>query len=208
MKHAVMFPSVGLVGRTLAGCENLRSERRLSTCATRARAFVGESRACPVRPPRFQHYPVAGERLGEPRSHATRGEDARVSPGIVLLVSVLVGVGLLVIAGNGRLVQVLSRWSAALAALPLVTAVLLTVYVFGEDSYRGNGISRWDAYRSPGGALGPMFVTSVALMAVCAALLLYAGLRGRGRLLRLSAFVAGLASLALVTATIIGFSSN
>jgi hypothetical protein len=131
-----------------------------------------------------------------------------VSPGIVLLVSVLVGVGLLVIAGNGRLVQMLSCWSAALAALPLVTAVLLTVYVFGEDSYRGNGISRWDAYRSPGGALGPMFVTSVALMAVCAALLLYAGLRGRGRLLRLSAFVAGLASLALVTATIIGFSSN
>jgi ABC-type dipeptide/oligopeptide/nickel transport system permease subunit len=131
-----------------------------------------------------------------------------VSPGVVLLVSVLVGVGLLVVAGNGRLVQVLSRRSAALAALPLVTAVLLTVYVFGEDSYRGNGISRWDAYRSPGGALGPMFVTSVALMVVCAALLSYAGLRGRGRLLRLSAFVGGLASLVLVTATIIGFSSN
>jgi hypothetical protein len=122
--------------------------------------------------------------------------------------SVLAGAGLLVIAGNRRLLHVLARRSAALAALPLVTAVLLIVYVFGEDSYRGNGISRWNAYRSPGGALGPMFVASVALMFVCAALLLYAGLRGRDRLLRLTAFVGGLASLMLVPATIIGFSSN
>jgi len=111
-----------------------------------------------------------------------------VPPGVVLVISVLAGAGLLVIAGNGRLEHVLSRRSAALAALPLVTAVLLIVYVFGEDSYRGNGISLWNAYRSPGGALGPM----------------YAGLRGRGRLLRLTAFVGGLASLVLVTATIIG----
>jgi hypothetical protein len=131
-----------------------------------------------------------------------------VSPGVVLLMSVLASAGLLVIAGNRRLLHVLARRSAALAALPLVTAVLLIVYVFGEDSYRGNGISRWNAYRSPGGALGPMFVASVALMFVCAALLLYAGLRGRDRLLRLTAFVGGLASLMLVPATIIGFSSN
>ena len=131
-----------------------------------------------------------------------------MSPGVVLLISVLVGAGLLVIAGNGRLEHVLSRRSAALAALPLVTAILLIVYVFGEDSYRGNGISRWNAYRSPGGALGPMFVASVGFMVVCAALLLYAGLRGRARLLRLTAFVGGLASLVLVTATTIGFTSN
>jgi hypothetical protein len=131
-----------------------------------------------------------------------------VSPSVVLLVSVLAGAGLLVIAGNRRLVHLLSRRSAALAALPLVTAVLLIVYVFGEDSYRGHGISRWNAYRSPGGALGPMFVASVGFMVVCAALLVYAGLRGRGRLLRLAAFVGGLASLVLVPATIIGFSSN
>jgi hypothetical protein len=122
--------------------------------------------------------------------------------------SVLAGAGLLVIAGNRRLLHVLARRSAALAALPLVTAVLLIVYVFGEDSYRGNGISRWNAYRSPGGALGPMFVASIALMVVCAALLVYAGLRGRGRLLRLTAFVGGLASLVLVTAAVIGFTSN
>ena len=57
---------------------------------------------------------------------------------------------------NGRLGRWLSRHAVALvalAALPLVNAVLVTVYVFGEDSYRGN-ISRWDTYRSPGGALG------------------------------------------------------
>jgi hypothetical protein len=29
----------------------------------------------------------------------------------------------------------------ALAALPLLSAVLLPLYVFGEDSHRGNGIS-------------------------------------------------------------------
>jgi hypothetical protein len=131
-----------------------------------------------------------------------------VSPGFILLVSFLVGVALLVIASNGRLARVLSRQSVALAALPLLTAALLTLYVFGEDSYRRNGISRWDAYRSPGGALGPMFVLSVALMVVCAALLFYAGLRGRDLLLRVTAFVGGLASLVLVTATIVGFSSN
>lgn len=131
-----------------------------------------------------------------------------MSPGFILLVSLLVGVALLVIASNGRLARVLSRQSVALAALPLLTAALLTLYVFGENSYRRNGIRRWDAYRSPGGALGPMFVLSVALMVVCAALLFYAGLRGRDLLLRVTAFVGGLASLVLVTATIVGFSSN
>ena len=82
------------------------------------------------------------------------------------------------------------------------------MYVFGEDSYRRNGISRWDAYRSPGGALGPMFVLSVALMVGCAALLVYAGLQGSDRLLRVTALVGGLTSSVLLTATIIGFSVN
>lgn len=85
---------------------------------------------------------------------------------------------------------------------------MLAVYVFGEDSYRGNDISRWEAYRSPGGALGPMFVLSVALMVGCAALLVYAGLQGRVRLVRATAFAGGLISLVLLTATIIGFSVN
>ncbi len=130
-------------------------------------------------------------------------------PEVVLLVNFLVGAVLLVVATSGRLGRWLSRHSlalAALAALPLLTAVLLTAYVFGEDSYRGNDISRWDAYRSP--ALGWMFVLSVALMAVCAAVLSNAGLRGRDGLLRVTAFAGGLVSLVLLTATILGFSLN
>ena len=137
-----------------------------------------------------------------------RGEDARVSPELVLLANFSVAAALLAVATSHRLVRLLSHHSLALAALPLLTAVLVTVYVLGEDSYRGNGISRWDAYRSPGGALGSMFVLSVALMAVCAALLFYAGLRGRDRLLRVTAFAGGLASLGLLTATVIGFTVN
>ena len=82
------------------------------------------------------------------------------------------------------------------------------MYVLGEDSYRGNGISRWDAYRSPGGALGPMFVLSVGLMAVCAAALAYAALRGRERPVRVTALAGGLTCQVLLTATIVGFSSN
>ena len=45
-------------------------------------------------------------------------------------------------------------------------------------------------------------------MAVCAAVLFYAGLRGRDRLRRVTAFAGGLASLGLLTATIIGFNIN
>lgn len=85
---------------------------------------------------------------------------------------------------------------------------MLVVYVFGDDSYRGDGTSRWDAYRSAGGALGPMFVLSVVLMTVCAALLVHAGLRNRARELRVTAFAGGLTALVLLTATIIGFTSN
>ena len=127
---------------------------------------------------------------------------------LVLLANFLVAFALLAVVASDRLLRLLSHRSITLAALPLVTAVLVTVYVFGEDSYRGNGISRWEAYRSPGGALGPMFVLSVGLMAGCAALLFYAGLRGRDRLLRGTALAGGLISLTLVTATIAGFTLN
>lgn len=126
---------------------------------------------------------------------------------VVLLASLAIAAALLVVAGS-RLREGLARRWAALAALPLLTALLLVLYVFGEDSYRGNGISRWDAYRSPGGALGPMFVLSLALLCACAGLLLYAGLRGRARLLRASAFAGGLVSATLVTTTILGFTLN
>ena len=97
---------------------------------------------------------------------------------VVLLASLAIAAALLVVASS-RLREGLARRWGALAALPLLIALLLILYVFGEDSYRGNGISRWDAYHSPGGALGPMFVLSIALLCACAGLLLYAGLRGR-----------------------------
>ena len=132
-----------------------------------------------------------------------------MSPGLVLLTNFVVALALLAVATSYRLVRLLSRHSVALAALPLVTAVVVTLYVFGEDSYRGNGISRWDAYRSPGGALGSMYVLSVALMAGCAALLFYAGLQGRHvSVWRVTALAGGLTSLILLTATILGFTLN
>ena len=130
-----------------------------------------------------------------------------MSAEVVLLASLAVAAALLVVAGS-RFREGLARRWAALAALPLLTALLVVVYVFGEDRYRGNGISRWDAYRSPGGALGPMFVLSLALLCACAGLLLYAGLRGRARLLRASALVGALVSATLVTATVLGFTLN
>ncbi len=127
---------------------------------------------------------------------------------MVVLVNVLIALLLLAVAISGRLTQGRSPGWAALAALPLLTAGLLIAYVVGEDSYRGNGASRWEAYRSPGGALGPMFVLSVGVMVAAAALLAYAGLGGRDRLLRATAFTAGLIALLLLTPTAIGFSLN
>jgi hypothetical protein len=131
-----------------------------------------------------------------------------MSPELVLLAIVLVAATLLAVTVSDRLRQLLVRRLVILAALPLLTAVVVTAYVFGEDSYRGNGISRWDAYRSPGGALGPMFVLSILLMATCAALLLYAALRKQDGLLRLAAFGGAVTSLALVMPTVLGFTLN
>ena len=132
-----------------------------------------------------------------------------MSPEPVLLTNLVVAAVLLAAAAAGRsLARRPARWSAALAVLPLLNAAVLAAYVFGEDSYRGNGVSRWDAYRSPGGALGPMFVLSVGLLVACAALLLFAGLRGSDRLFRVTAFAGVLTSLGLVTATILGFTLN
>jgi hypothetical protein len=91
----------------------------------------------------------------------TRGKGLGIP---VVLVNALVGVVLIGVSISDRLTRRRSRWLAGLAVLPLLAAALLAAYVFGEDSYRGNGISRWDAYRSPGGALGPMFVLSLGLM--------------------------------------------
>jgi len=127
---------------------------------------------------------------------------------VVLLVNILIAVALLYVACSDRLVLAVGYKAAALAALPLLDAALLSAYVFGEDDYRNNGVSRWDAYRSPGGALGPMFILSIALMVACAALLAYFAIRGRRYLFRSTAGAGALVALFLFTVTIAGFSLN
>jgi hypothetical protein len=94
------------------------------------------------------------------------------------------------------------------SSLLLLTAGLLAAYVFSEDTYRDGGISRWDAYRSPGGALGGMFIASVASLTLSAALVAYSGFRNDSGLFRWAASGAGVCSLLLVVPTIIGFSTN
>jgi hypothetical protein len=123
-------------------------------------------------------------------------------------VNTVVGVVLIGVSISERLTRGRSRWWAGLAVLPLLAAALLAAYVFGEDSYRGGGVRRWDAYRSPGGALGPMFALSLGLMTLFAALLAFAGLRRDTSLVRLTAFVAGVTALVLLNATGLGFSLN
>jgi hypothetical protein len=95
-----------------------------------------------------------------------------------------------------------------LPALPLASLALLLAFVFGEDSYRRNGISRWDAYRSPGGALEPMFFATVALMTLAAGSMIVAVVQHRRRLMRASAWGAAAVALLLGIPTVIGFSGN
>jgi len=137
----------------------------------------------------------------------------QIAPFTVLVVNLTVGAALLVAAIVSPLVRAWSRHSLVLAGgllavLPLADALLLGLFVFGEDSYRDNGTSRWNAYRRPGGALGPMFVLSVVLLTAASAVLAYAGLRRRGRLLVATSLAAALTAVLLVTATIFGFNAN
>ena len=71
-----------------------------------------------------------------------------------------------------------------------------------------NGISRWDAYRSPGGALEPLFFATVVSMTLAAGAMIFAVVRRRGRLLRASTLGAAAVALLLGIPTVIGFSTN
>jgi len=149
--------------------------------------------------------------MGRPSQHGPLGtfnDRSSLRQFVVLLVNILVALSLVVVGSSRRWIGASPRLASVLAVLPLLNAALLAAYVFGEDSYRDDGTSRWDAYRSPGGALGAMFVLSIALMVSGAALLAYSGLRNRTRVFRTTAFTCGLASLLVVTPTIIGFSTN
>jgi hypothetical protein len=128
-----------------------------------------------------------------------------VSVLLVLGVNFFAAVVLLAVALAGGLS---SRLAAAVSLLLLLDGALLVAYVFGEDSYRDNGISRWEAYRSPGGALGPMFVASLVALAVTAGLVLYAAVGARRRLLQAAAASGGIVCVVLVTVTVVGFSLN
>ena len=89
-------------------------------------------------------------------------------PLVVIAADVLVALcgALLLIAGAPP--RSAGAW--LLPALALASVALLVAFVFGEDSYRGNGVSRWEAYRTPGGALGPMFFATVVLLTLAAGL--------------------------------------
>jgi cytochrome bd-type quinol oxidase subunit 2 len=100
------------------------------------------------------------------------------------------------------------RWSAGTALVPLALAAFLVAYVAGEDTYRGDGTSRWDAYRSPGGALGPLFLASLVLLAGCALALVVTALARRPRAYRLTALFGALAVVLVVIPTVAGFSLN
>ena len=131
-----------------------------------------------------------------------------MSTQLVFAVNLVAALALIAFGMTGLLVRLPGYSVAALAILPVLNGALLTAYVFGEDSYRGNGISRWEAYRSPNGALGPMFVLSLGVMALCAGTLIYAALGSRPRLVRATALGGGIACLILVFPTIAGFTLN
>ena len=126
----------------------------------------------------------------------------------VFCVNLLVALALMAAGAWRFLAGGVGRGAIALAALPLADAVLLVAFVFGEDTYRDNGISRWDAYRSPGGALGPFFAVTLVLLAVSGALLAYFALRARSHLFASTALVSGTLALFFVTGMVIGFSAN
>ena len=156
-----------------AGPEGLQSLR------SSPRVLLGSSPGLPVSPSRSEARRRSlnvGLRRGRPcrsawrqrtervpRDYQPEGEDALVPPEVVLLVNFLVGAVLLVVATSGLLGRWLSRHSVALvalAALPLLTAVLLTVSTSSAQTAR-----RGDRHRPLGTrtalqerALGWMFV--------------------------------------------------
>jgi hypothetical protein len=115
---------------------------------------------------------------------------------------------LLLAAAAAAPVRRAGRLAAAAALVPAAVAALLVVWVLSEDTYRRNGISRWDAYRSPGGALGPLLVVSVVLLGVCAAALAGCALARKDRLYRVTALLGTLVVCFLAVPAVIGFSVN
>jgi hypothetical protein len=131
-----------------------------------------------------------------------------VDPFVPLSVNILVAFLLLVAAALRWRLRRFGRGAVAIALLPLLDALLLLAFVLADDTYRDDGTSRWDAYRSPGGALGSMLVVSVVVMMACAGVLAYFGLKGRAGPTAGACLAGGLLALFLFTPMIIGFSAN
>ena len=131
-----------------------------------------------------------------------------VSPSLVVVVDLLVALSMLAAGAYALTVPSLTRRYRLFVTLPLLDAALLAAFVFGEDSYRGNGVSRWDAYRSPGGELSELFGVTIAVLIGCGLALAYSSVRGRRRLFAAAAFVTVLAAVFLVLPTVVGFSAN
>ncbi len=124
-----------------------------------------------------------------------------------LVVTDLAFAAALLLAAVYALTGELARFAIAFAALPLVAALLLVGYVLSEDSYRGGGISRWDAYAKPGGGLVVMFWGSLAVLTLGGLVLAWSSRRER-RLFALTSIVLAGALALLVIPTTIGFSLN
>jgi hypothetical protein len=99
-------------------------------------------------------------------------------------------------------------WSSAAALIPAGLGALLVLYVTMEDTYRDNGTSRWDAYRSPGGALGLLFGASLVLLGACAVALVVTAVSRSPRAYRVTALLGALAVVLVVLPTVAGFSLN
>ena len=122
-------------------------------------------------------------------------------PGLVLLVGAL---ALLAAAVGVPGRHLGSRWAGLVATIPVVAVVLMTAYVFGEDSYVGRGISRWARYDDNSHAL---YAAAVAFSLCAAGALLAATSRRRATLARLSIALCGLACAGCLI-TVIAFTLN
>lgn len=115
---------------------------------------------------------------------------------ILIWLQPIVAVAGLVLAG---VVATRSRWPRAAAVVQAAavagSALGLAIYVASEDAYRGNGISRWEAYDAH-----ELTVVAVAAGAAAALVLSVAAARDRRRL-------AATAFLGSSAAAVLGFTA-
>jgi hypothetical protein len=125
-----------------------------------------------------------------------------------LILALLIGAGVLTaVALSSAPGHRRARWLAVLAVVPVGAAATMVAFVLAEDTYRDNGTSRWDAYRSPGGALGELFVASVTAACLAGILVACGAVAGRPAITRAALVIAALVLLVFVLITV-EFSAN